>query len=322
MNRIKIILAAFALVAAGTVSAQTLTDVNAKFTEAATAMQAKDFNKAIPLFEQVIDEGLDIEGAESLVAGAKKYLPQAVFVSGGMAFQQDKLDVALANFTKAADLAELYGEVGILTNARSWIGKTVMKQGADAFNNKDYAAAAAIFQKGYDANPNDMDVALNLAMSYSELKEYDKGNEVYNGIIALEGQDPRFDEAVATAKEQFTNYNMFRASECAQNKDYAGALTAADDVLSVIPNSPEASMLRLQTFNSQKDYNRVIEFGDATAALQTDPEQQSSANFLVGAAFQNKENYAKAIEYYKKVTAGANAETAKAQITELAKLNK
>ncbi len=322
MNKIKIILAAFAFVAAGTVSAQSLTDVNAKFTEAAAAMQAKDFDKAIPLFEQVIDEGMDVEGAESLVAGAKKYLPQAVFVKGGMAFQQDKLDDALSNFTKASELAELYGEVGVLNNARSWIGKTVMKQGADAFNNKDYATAAAIFQKGYDANPNDTDVALNLALSYSELGEYAKGNEVYKSIIALEGQNSRFDEAVATAKQQFTNYNMYRASESAQSKNYADALAATEDVLAVIPNSPEATMLRLQTYNNMKDYNKVIETGDAAIAAQTDPVQQSSANFLIGAAYQNKENYAKATEYYKKVTAGPNADDAKAQITELAKLNK
>ena len=318
MSKIKIILAAFALVTAGTVSAQDLTEVTAKFTEAATAMQAKNYNTAIPLFEQVIDEGMDVEGAESLVAGAKKYLPQALFVSGGMAFQQDRLDDALANFAKAADLAELYGEVGVLNNARSWIGKTVMKQGADAFNSKDYTTAAAIFQKGYEASPNDTDVALNLALSYSELGEYDKGNEVYKSIIALEGQNSRFDEAVATAKEQFTNYNMYRASESAKNKNYAGALAAADDVLAVLPGNPQAMLLRLQTYNSMKDYNKVIEAGDATIALQTDPGAVSEANFLVGVAYQNKENKAKAIEYYKKVD-GDQSAAAKAQITELQK---
>lgn len=318
MNRIKILFALFALAAAGTVSAQSLTDVNTKFSEAAAAMQAKDFNKAIPLFEQVIDEGLDIEGTESLVAGAKKYLPQAVFMKGGGAFQGGNLEAALAEFTKAAELAELYGEVGVLNNARTWIGRTVTAQGADAFNNKDYATAAAIFQKGYEASPNDTGVALNLALSYSELGEYAKGNEVYKNIIALEGQNSRFDEAVAEAKTKFTEYNLYRASESAKNKAYDEVLVAVDDILAVIPASPEATMLRLQTYNNMSNYDKVIEFGDATVAAQTDPAQQSTANFLIGVAYQNKENKAKAIEYYRKVT-GDQAAAAQAQIAELSK---
>jgi tetratricopeptide (TPR) repeat protein len=322
MNKIKLMLTAFAVMAVGALSAQTLTDINTKFSEAAAAMSAKDFNKAATLFEQVIDEGLDVEGADELVLGAKKYLPQAIFVQGGAAFQQGKLDDALAKFSKAAELAELYGEVSVLNNARLWLGRTVLKQGADAFNNKDYATAAAIFQKGYEGNPNDTDVALNLAMSYSEMGDYAKGNEVYKNIIALEGQNSRFDEAVARAKSEFTTYNLLRASAAAQDKDYANALVAAEDILAVLPANPEAMMLRLQTYNSMKNYPKVIELGDEAAAAQTTDEMKSSAYFLVGAAYQNSENYPKAIECYQKVTAGGNVDAAKAQIVELQKIKK
>jgi tetratricopeptide (TPR) repeat protein len=322
MNKIKFMLTAVAVMAVGVLSAQTLTDMNTKFSEAAAAMGAKDFNKAATLFEQVIDEGLNVEGADELVLGAKKYLPQAIFVQGGIAFQQGKLDDALAKFTQAAGLAELYGEVGVLNNARTWIGRTVLKQGADAFNNKDYATAATIFQKGYEGNPNDTDVALNLAMSYSEMGDYARGNEVYKGVIALEGQNSRFDEAVARAKSEFTTYNLLRASAAAQNKAYDDALVAAEDILAVLPANPEAEMLRLQTYNSMKNYPKVIESGDEAAAAQVSDEMKSSANFLVGVAYQNSENYPKAIEYYQKVTAGGNVDAAKAQIVELQKIKK
>lgn len=318
MNRLKIFLSVFALMTAGVLSAQDLTSIQTKFSDAAAAMQSRDFSKAGTLFEQVIDEGMDIEGAEELVAGAKKYLPSAIFRIGGAAFQGGNLDDALASFSKAAELAELYGDVKVLNDSRLWIGRTVTRQGADAFNNKDYATAAAIFQKGYEASPNDTGVALNLALSYSELGEYAKGNDVYKSIIALEGQNSRFDEAVAEAKQKFTDYNLFRASESAQAKNYQEALAAAEDVLAVLPNSPEAAMLRLQTYNNMKDYNKVIELGDAAVSAQTDPVQVSAANFLVGVAYQNKENKAKAIEYYNKVD-GAQAAAAKAQIAELSK---
>lgn len=322
MNKIKILLAAFALVAAGTVSAQSLTDINTKFSDAAAAMQGKDYAKAAVLFEQIVDEGMDVEGADDLVAGAKKYLPQAIFRNGGAQFQAGNMDAALADFAKAADIAELYGDVTTLNNARTWVGRTVMKQGADAFNSQDYATAAAIFQKGYDANPNDTGVALNLAASYSGMKEYAKSNEIYKNIIALEGQHSRFEEAVAEAKQKFTEDNLVRASENAQAKAYDEALVALDEVLAVIPASPEATMLRLQTYNNMKNYDKVIEVGEAAVEAQTSGELKSNANFLIGAAYQNKQNYAKAVEYYQKVVEGSNAPAAKAQITELQKLIK
>lgn len=322
MKKMKFVLAAiFAVAAAGTLFAQTpLAEVNLKFTEAASAMQAKDFVKASTLFEKVIDEGLDTAGAEALVAGAKKYLPQAIFMMGGAATQQGKLDEALGHFTKASELAELYGEVAVLNNARTWIGRTVIAQGANAFNNKDYATAAAIFQKGYDGNPNDMQVALYLAQSYSGLKEYDKSCEIYKNIIKLDGRDARFDEAVAKAKENFRLDNLERASEAAKGGDFQGAVDAMDVMLEVMPEDADAHMTRLQAYNSLKNYAKMIEIGDAAIAAQTDDAQRSNANYFVGIAYNNTENAARAIQYLTKVTAGPNAAAAKAMIPELQKV--
>lgn len=322
MNKFKIVLTAMALVGAASLSAQDLSDLTAKYSEAAEALKVRNFTAAVPLFEQVIDAGEDIEGAESIVAGAKQALPQAVFLTGGAAFQGGKLDDALASFTKAATLAELYGNAGVLNNSRMWIGRTVLKQGADAYNAKDYAAAAAIFQKGYDGNPKDTAVAMNLARSYIGLGDYAKGNEVYRAVIALGQGDSRFAEAAAAATASFTEDNIFRAAEAAKNNDFAGAITAADDVIATIPADPVAHMTRLQAYNSTKNYAKVVELGDDAVAAQTTDEGRSGANFLVGAAYQNQSNWAKALEYYRRVTAGPNVAAAKAQVTELQKVVK
>ncbi len=316
MNKIKIALAAIALVAAGSISAQ---DINAKYAEAAEAVKAKNFAVAVPLFEQVISEGLDTEGAETIVAGAKQALPQAIFMTGGAAMQAGKHDEALAAFTKAAELAELYGNVGVLNNARTWISRTVMAQGASAFNAKDYAAAAAIFQKGYDANPNDTALALNLAMSYSGLKDFDKSGAIYKNIIELGGRDSRFEADAAKAKENWSLDVLEKASESAKAGAFQAAIDATDELLAAIPTDAAASLTRLQAYNSMKNYAKVAELGDATAEAQTTDEARSGVYYLVGAAYQNQQNFAKAIEAYRKVTAGENVAAAKAQITELQK---
>jgi tetratricopeptide (TPR) repeat protein len=320
MNKLKIALAAIALVVAGSVSAQ---DVNAKYAEAAEAVKAKNFAVAVPLFEQVIAEGLDAEGAEALVAGAKQALPQAVFQMGGAAFQGGKHDEALASFTKAAELAELYGNVGVLNNARTWISRTVMAQGASAFNAKDYAAAAAIFQKGYDANPNDSALGMNLAMSYSGLKDFDKSAPIYKNIIALGERDAnRFGADAAKARENWSLDVLEKASESANAGDFDAAIAATDELLSVIADDAAANLTRIQAYNSLKNYARVTELGESAAAAQTTPEAVSDVWYLVGAAYQNMQNLPQAIAAYQKVAAGDNVAAAKAQITELQKIVK
>jgi tetratricopeptide (TPR) repeat protein len=322
MKKLKIALAAVALLAAGTLSAQDLSALNAKFTEAAAAVKAKNFAAAVPLFQQVIADGIDTEGAEAIVAGAKQALPQTIFRMGGAAIQAGEHDEALAAFTLAAELAELYGNVAVLNNARNWVSRTVMMQGASAFNDKDYATAAAIFQKGYDANPNDTALGMNLAMSYSGLKEFDKSAPIYIHIIELAAGDSRFAEDGVKARENYSLDVLEKASESAKAGDFNAAIAATDELLAVMPEDAPAQLTRLQAYNSLKNYAKVTELGEAAATAQTTPEDASDVWYLVGAAYQNMQNLPQAIAAYGKVTAGDNVAAAKAQITELQKVTK
>jgi tetratricopeptide (TPR) repeat protein len=315
MNKFKFVLAAAALVVAASVSAQ---DINAKYAEAAEAVKARNFAVAVPLFEQVIAEG-DADADGTIIAGAKQALPQAVFMMGGAAFQGGNHDQALTNFSKAAELAELYGNAAILNNARTWISRTVMAQGASAFNAKDYAAAAAIFQRGYDANPNDSALAMNLAMSYSGLKDFAKSAPIYQGIIEKAASDSRFEADAAKARENWSLDALEQASTSAKAGDYQAAIDAVDALLAAIPTDAAANLTRLQSYNSMKNYAKVVELGESAATAQTTPEATSDVYYLVGAAYQNQQNLPKAIEAYRKVTAGDNVAAAKTQITELQK---
>ncbi len=319
MNRFKIALAAIALFAAGSLSAQ---DINAKYAQAAEAINAKNYAAAIPLFEQVIAEGLDVEGAESLVAGAKQALPSAVFQSGLPLAQGGKFDEAMAAFTKAAELAELYGNVSVLNNARTMIGRTVIVQGANAFNEKDYATAAAVFQKGYDANPNDTKLGLNLAKSYSGLKDFEKSAAIYKNIIALGTTDSRFEADAAEARANYSLDVLEQASTSAKAGEFQAAVDATEELLAVIPTDAAANLTRLQAYNSMKNWAKVIELGDSAAEAQTADAARSDVYYLVGAAYGITENYPKAIEAYRKVIAGDNVASAKTQITELQKVAK
>ena len=125
----KLFVSVVALLAAVSLSAQDLTAI---YNEAAAAYGAKDFAGAAAKFEQVIDQGMDNEDAASLVATAKKTLPNCYFMLGGGALKGKNYDEALKNFTKSAELAELYGDMNQMAKANGWVAKMYQIQGGDA----------------------------------------------------------------------------------------------------------------------------------------------------------------------------------------------
>lgn len=302
------------------VSAQTVNDVNTKYNEAAALVTGKKYAEAIPVLNETIELGLKVPEAMETVTNAQKLLPVCYYMKGGLQMKAGQYEAAVADFEKAVETGELYGDITRATQAKSWISKLYTQMAADAFNSNDYKKAAEIFAKGYAANPKDTDLALNLAMSYCEMGDTTNGYKTYREVIALEEVNAtKYKEAADQAKEKLSYYMLLEASKAAEAEDYAKVYALVESLLSVDPNSASGYMMLIQTANNQKDWNKVIEKGEAAAAAQTDPVLKSEAYFLLGAAYQNIDNKPKAIEAYKMVTEGNNVATAKAQITALSK---
>lgn len=319
----KLLVSVVALMGALSLSAQDLTAI---YNEGAAAYGQKDFAAAAAAFEKVIDEGVDSEetSVAGLVATAKTTLPKCYFMLGGAGVKGKNYEAALTNFTKSADLAELYGDMQQAAKAKQWIAKIYQIQGGEAFNNKDYATAAAVFEKGYAADPDNTGMALNLAMSYCELfmnsddmAQYEKGMDVYEAVAAK--THPKYAEDAAKAKEMISFYTNNMVAKLQKANDDDGIISAADGMLAKNPTSAVAHKVRLQAYANKKDYAKVIELGKAAADAQTDAEDKSLVYLTLGAAYNAKEMKAQAIEAFKQVTEGPAVESAKAALTELNK---
>ena len=313
-----------ALLAVGFASAQS--EIIAKFNEGAKAVQSKNYASAITLFETVIDKGMDSEDNTVLncVATAKKYLPVCYQGVGLSAASQKNYTKAIEYLTKAADTAELYGNTSAKQKAMMVIAKVYQVQGGEAFNTKDYATAASVFEKGYAANPRNAEMALNLATSYCELGKYDEGMAIYDKICKMPAD--KYADAIAKAEANKTLYTNNKVASMQQAGDFDGVIAMADKL--VASNPALAEKIRIEAYNGKKDYAKVIALGDAAAAAQNDEEAKSAIYFLVGAAHNAKYNESgnkdvasrdKAIAALKKVTAGASVDAAKAALTELTK---
>ena len=312
----------FALLAVGFASAQG--EIVTKFNEGAEAIKNKDYNSAITLFETVIDKGMDSEDSTVLncVATAKKYLPTCYQNIGLAAASQKNFDKAIEYISKAAEIAELYGNSTAKQKANLVLAKVYQVQGGEAFNAKDYATAASVFEKGYAANPRNTEMALNLATSYCELGKYEEGMAIYNKICKMPAD--KYAAAIAKAEANKALYTNNKVASMQQAGDFDGVIAMADKL--VATNPALAAKIRIEAYNGKKDYAKVIALGNSAAAAQANVEDKSAIYFLVAAAYNEKYNasnntdksaMAKAVEYFQKVTAGANVEAAKAALADL-----
>ena len=316
----KLILATLAMLAFGWASAQTSSnEVVTKYNEAVTAIQSKDWSKALPLLEQVVDKGIDSEDNTVLncVQTAKKYIPTGYFMLGGRAYKSQNYDEALNYFAKSAEKAELYGNTSAKNKANTWVANVYQAKGGEAFNNKDYATAAEVFAKGYAANPRNTDMALNLAMSYCELGEYEKGMDIYNSICALPAE--KYADAIAKANEMKALYTNNEVAKLQSAGDNDAIIALAEKMLAADPTSALAEKIRLQAYNNKKDYAKVIELGESAAAAQTYEDSRSDVYFILGAAYNAKEMKEQAIATLKKVIVGNSVEAAKKALADLTK---
>ena len=320
MKKIKFLLAAAAIFAATGLSAQTVSEVNTKFNEAAALIQAKNFGAAIPVLEQTIEMGLNAGAdASATVQQAQKLLPTCYFQYGLSLCKESRFDEALTVLDSAMQYAELFQDVKVLGNSRKLISQTYTVMGADAFNNQQWDKAIEIFSKGYEANPTDTDLALFLAESYAASGDYENGMKIYKDIVELESRHSRYKEPADAAREKMAYYQMLRAAEADEAGNADEVYEILGEVLAIDPTNPAASLMRIQVATNNQDWAHVIEWGEAAAAAQTDPADMSDIYFMLGAAYQNSENKDAAVATYRKVTEGSHVADAKAQIEILTK---
>lgn len=312
----KLILSFAAIVAAFTVSAQSVTDI---YNQGATAYGAKDFKTAVEAFEQVVVLGMDseVEGDATLAATAKTLVPKCYYQLGGRAMQAKDIDGAIEYFSMAIDKAILVDDTNTESKAINWIGKCYKSKGGTFFNNKDYAAAAEIFAKGYEFNKKDAEMANFLGTCYCELGNYAEGLEILNKVAL--NPNPKYEVESAKAKELVALYTNNMVAGFQQSGDFDGMIAVAEQMLAKDPASAAALKIRVQAYDGKKDLSKVIELAEEAALAQSSEEDKSYLYYLLGSAYNAREMKPQAIAALKKVTTGPTAEAAAAAVAELSK---
>ena len=319
----KFVLMVVALMGLSFAQAQSVVD---NYNAATKAVEAKDYAKAAQLFESVINDGSEEEDATiaGCVKNAQNNLPVVYTRLGSAAagaatkatdpkVKDAKFAEAIAHLEKAVAKAKSYRNTKAATAANNMIGKVYQVQGGTYFNAGDFAKAIEIFAKGYSADKKNTALAMMLAESYFKSDKYTEGVKVCSEVAAL--PSPKYDAAIAEAKAKMGQYTNNKIAELQKANDFDGVIALAE----TITDKALAQKVLVQAYFLKKDYAKVIEIGEAAAALQTDDESKSAVYFNLGSAYNAKEMRDKAIEALKKVTAEPYATPAKAAVAGLTK---
>ena len=302
-----------ALMGATTLFAQT--DVVATFQQGLANAKGGNFADAIAQFEQVIEASYDIDEPDAnqmkAIAGSKKFLVTCYNKMGLADINAKAYDAAIEHFTDAANYAELYEDIAAMNKNRALIGQVYQVQGADAFNSEDYATAIAVFSKGFEADPRNTDMALNLAESYFRSNMYQDGMRICTSIAALNAD--KFAEAIAEAQAKMDMYTNNEVAKLQMANDYDGIIAMAEQLDDVAM----AQKITMQAYYGKKDYAKMVELSEAALAAQTTDEGRSDVFYLLGVAYNEMEQFEKAIAAMKSVTAGGNVANAQAVIAAL-----
>lgn len=302
-----------ALMGATTLFAQT--DVVATFQQGLGNAKSGNYTEAIQQFQSVIDAGWDIDepdaNQQKAIAGSKKFIVTCYNKMGVAAINAKEYETAITNFTEAANLAELYEDVSAMNKNRTLIGQVYQVQGADAFNSEDYATAIAVFSKGYEADPRNTDMALNLAESYFKSDMYQDGMKICSKIAAL--NPDKFAEAIAAAQAKMDMYTNNEVAKLQMANDYDGIIAMAEQ----LDDAGMAAKITMQAYYGKKDFNKMIELSEAAIAAQATDEGRSDIYYLLGVAYNEKEQFDQAVAAMQKVTAGNNVANAQAVIAAL-----
>ena len=309
----KIIMTVVALLGATSLYAQT--DVVATFQQGLGNAKSGNFTEAISQFEAVIDASYDIDepdaNQQKAIAGSKKFMVTCYNKMGVAAVNAKSYDEAIEHFTNAANYAELYEDVAAMNKNKSLIGQVYQVQGADAFNSEDYATAIAVFSKGFEADPRNTDMALNLAESYFRSDMYQDGMRICTSIVGLNAD--KYAEAIAEAQAKMDMYTNNEVAKLQMANDYDGIIAMAEQ----LDDAAMAQKITMQAYYGKKNYAKMVELSEAAIAAQTTDEGRSDVYYLLGVAYNEMEQFDNAIAAMKNVTAGANVANAQAVITAL-----
>jgi tetratricopeptide (TPR) repeat protein len=293
---------------AGTLSAQTLTDVINEFNTGVEKLNSQEYDVALEHFNQVLTMA-EVVGAEAsdMKAQAEKQIPATYYRQATTFMKRKQYDNAIPYLENTVTTATLYNNnEDILKKASGYLPQLYVRQGNQEWKNKSYDAAIEYFDKALALNENIYQAYQGKGMVYLDLDESDLMLESF--AKAKEGATAKNDtktvEKINGVIDSY--YNKFIMEEVSaidpEENDYTYVVEACEYALAANPDNPRALYNLAMVANKSDQSEQAIEYAQKALLYEKETIWISAINFELGSAYQSTKQYDEACEALQKVT--------------------
>jgi tetratricopeptide (TPR) repeat protein len=289
----KLIIIVASLLCASSVFGQDLATLTETYNSGITANEAGNVELALQSFKEalVMAEALGEEGAE-IATNCKNSIPILMFSIAKKAANAAEYDNAVAGLKETIEAATKYGVDNIVDEASVVIPQVLMQKANDAFNDKNFAAAADAYKEVLAVDPSNGNAYLRLGAALKATGDKEAAVEAYKAAIE-NGQ-----EKVAT--KQIVNLYQQEAAASLKTKKYDDAIAAALESAKYDATNAKAYQIAGTAASNGGKTKQAIEYFEKYLELAPDAKNSGDILFSIGVSYQQLKDNAKAKEYYQK----------------------
>lgn len=295
------------ILVAGSISAQTLTDVINEFNEGVSKVNNQEYDASLEHFNQVLTLAETVgDSATEMKANAEKLIPASYYKQAMMFLKRKQYDNAIPYLENTIETATLYNNNEESSKkATRYLMQSYMREGQRNYKNKAYDDALSFYDKALVINEGIYQAHLGKGMIYRDIDESDSMLEEFS--LARAGALARDDtKTIATINKAVDSYyntiikDEFDALD-PEGPEYEYVIEACENALNGNPENARAHYYLASVYNKKSEYEMAIESALKGLTSETEAVWISALNFEIGNAYQNSAEYDNACESFKKV---------------------
>ncbi|MBQ2222741.1 MAG: tetratricopeptide repeat protein, partial [Bacteroidales bacterium] len=263
----------------------------------ANALTTGDKKSALEYFQKAYEMGKAIgDEAEELVKNCKQAIPTVMLSMAKELSNNKEYDNALERLQAAITVAKDFAVSEVEEEATSLLPQIElmkdMDAANDAFNAKDLAGAAALYNKVLEADPSNGPASIRLVQCLANAGKIDEAKAAL-ATAEANGQGEN-------AKKVIGGALLKVAASDLKEKKFSEALANAVQVNDYTENA-QAFLVAGQASQQLKKNADAIKYFEQYLEAAPNAKNANAITFTLGALYQGANNKTKAIENYKKV---------------------
>lgn len=292
---------------AGSISAQTLTDVIHEFNDGVSKVNNQEYDASLEHFNHVLTLAEAVgDSATEMKANAEKLIPTSYYKQAMMFLKRKQFDNAIPYLENTIETATKFeNNAEIVPKASKYLLQSYVREGQRNYKNQDYDASIDLYDKALAMNGNIYQAHLGKGMAYKDMDEIDSMLEEFAIAreAALAKNDTKTIATINKATDKYFNTIIKEEFDAIdpEEPEYEYVVEACENALSANPDNARAHYYMASVYNKQIEYDMAIESAQKGLATETEAVWISALNFELGNAYQNTAEYDKACETLKKV---------------------